>query len=82
MSALAMSPRPFTPADHQIADKMSTYWANFIATGDPNGKDAAAWAAAGEKPGLTMEVGDRYAGIPIAGSEAKRSVLEKFFAHQ
>jgi para-nitrobenzyl esterase len=82
MSALALSDRPFTPADHQIADKMSTYWANFIATGDPNGKGASAWPAINDNHDVTMEVGDRYAVIPVAGSDAKRELLEKFLAHQ
>ena len=82
MGALAMAERPFAPADHQIADMMTSYWANFIATGDPNGKGLPHWPAAGEKPDFTMEVGDRTAPIPIAGSEAKRQLLEKFFAKQ
>ncbi len=30
--------RPWTDADKQVADTMSSYWVNFAATGDPNGK--------------------------------------------
>ena len=30
--------RPWTDEDRRIADIMSSYWANFAATGDPNGK--------------------------------------------
>ena len=37
MNTLYMSDRPFTDADRKIADRMSSYWANFAATGDPNG---------------------------------------------
>jgi para-nitrobenzyl esterase len=29
--------------DHALADQMSTYWFNFAATGDPNGKGLPAW---------------------------------------
>jgi carboxylesterase type B len=29
--------------DHALSDQMSSYWANFIATGDPNGKGLPAW---------------------------------------
>jgi len=31
--------------DHKLADMMSSYWANFIATGDPNGKGLPVWNA-------------------------------------
>jgi len=33
----------WTELDHKLADTMSTYWVNFIATGDPNGKGLPAW---------------------------------------
>jgi para-nitrobenzyl esterase len=35
--------RPWHPVDYQIAKNLSTYWANFIATGDPNGKGLPHW---------------------------------------
>lgn len=35
--------RPFTAVDHQLAKKMSNYWANFIKTGNPNGSDLPVW---------------------------------------
>ena len=35
--------RPFTVVDHQLATRMSNYWANFIKTGNPNGKDLTKW---------------------------------------
>jgi para-nitrobenzyl esterase len=28
---------PWEPVDYQLAAVMSTYWANFVKTGDPNG---------------------------------------------
>jgi len=54
---------------------MSSYWANFAANGDPNGKDLPPWPAAGEKPDVTMNVGDTFAPIPLAGSAEKLSLL-------
>lgn len=35
--------RPWEPIDQSIATKMSSYWVNFIKSGDPNGKDLPRW---------------------------------------
>jgi len=76
LNTLGKSDRPFSEADHKIADMLSSYWANFATTGDPNGKGLPAWPAVGDKP-ETMEVGDVTAPIPLAGSAAKLQFLEK-----
>lgn len=80
MNTLYMSDRPFTAEDRKIADLVSSYWANFIATGNPNGKGLPHWPAVGEQPGMTMEIGDKNAPIPVAGSPAKLAFFEKYFA--
>ena len=33
----------YTAADHQLADQMSSYWANFVKSGDPNGEGLPRW---------------------------------------
>jgi len=80
MNALAMSDRPFTDADHRIAEAISSYWANFIGTGDPNGKGLAQWPATAEQPGATMEIGDKDGPIPVASSKDRLAFFEAFFA--
>jgi para-nitrobenzyl esterase len=34
---------PWTPADFKVSDLMTSYWANFIAKGDPNGAGLPKW---------------------------------------
>jgi para-nitrobenzyl esterase len=80
LGALAMSDRPFTADDRHIADMMTSYWSNFIAKGDPNGEGLASWAAISEKPGFTMELGDKTAAIPVAGNETKLKFWEKYYS--
>ncbi len=78
MNTLYMSDRPFTDTDRKIADTLSSYFANFIRTGDPNGKGLAHWPSTVEQPGKTMEVGDKYAVIPVAGSKEKMAFFEDY----
>lgn len=82
MDALAMSKRPFTDADHRIADRLSSYVANFIRSGDPNGPGLPAWPTVSKDAAMTMQVGDTFAPIPVASSAARQAFFEKHFARQ
>jgi carboxylesterase type B len=78
--SLAKSDRPLTETDRKIGDMMSTYWANFAATGDPNGKGLPHWSAVSEAPGMTMELGDTNKPISIAGNGAKEAFFTEFLS--
>jgi len=82
LNTLYMSDRPFTAEDRKIADAMSSYWANFIATGDPNGKGLPHWPAVGEHDAATMEVGDKPGPIPVASSPERLLFFQDFFARR
>jgi len=66
--------RPWTAQDRQIAEVMSSYWANIIATGNPNGRDASGhplplWPAYDPAQPRVMELGDHFGPIPVASPE-------------
>lgn len=63
--------RPWTAADHAIADTTSSYVANFAATGNPNGHGLPPWPAQRTSRPVSMELGDHFATLPAADSGAK-----------
>ena len=78
LNSLSRSDRPFTEADRKIAGEVSSYWVNFAATGDPNGKGLPHWPPVKEKPATTMNLGDRMEAIPVASSAARLRFFERF----
>jgi para-nitrobenzyl esterase len=56
LNILYRSNRSFTEADRRIADLMSSCWANFSTSGDPNGKGLPPWPIV---RGLRHDDGDR-----------------------
>jgi para-nitrobenzyl esterase len=77
---LKQSPRPWTAEDEKIAETLSSYWKNFIATGDPNGKGLIHWPTFRESQGMTMELGDIMGSRPIFSQE-KFEALKKLWSN-
>lgn len=71
--------RPFTDEDREIADKMASYWTNFIKTGDPNGADLPPWPAVDVASKQVMELGAAFAPQPVLDPE-KLALFEAFAA--
>jgi para-nitrobenzyl esterase len=78
-----MPPRDasWTDEDKKVAETMSSYWANYIATGNPNAPGLPTWPAFDPKSATVMEIGDHFAPIPIA-TPAHIAFWEKFFKTQ
>ena len=72
---------PWTDDDRRIAETMSSYWANIIKTGNPNGPGLPAWPVFDPKQPRVMEVGDHFGPIPVA-TPAHKSFWDRFFKTQ
>jgi para-nitrobenzyl esterase len=72
-------PRAWTDLDRQVSDMLSSYWVNFAANGDPNGKGLANWPAFDDKTrDRPMVLGDR-AEIGPAPDPARLAFFEQLY---
>jgi para-nitrobenzyl esterase len=70
--------RPWTDADRDVADRMSSYWVNFATNGDPNGKGLAKWPVYDEKTKTPMVFGNAPEGAQ-APTEAQLAFFRAYF---
>jgi para-nitrobenzyl esterase len=73
--------RPWTDEDGRIADTMSSYWANIVKTGNPNGSGLPHWPAYDARVSSVMRLGKGWEMTPIATPERVDFWL-RFFATQ
>jgi para-nitrobenzyl esterase len=71
----------WTDVDTKLADTMTSYWANFIATGDPNGKGLPVWSAYNAKSNdaKAMVLGDTVQFGPQIDAP-RLAFFDKFYA--
>ena len=71
----------WTEADQKLADVMSSYWVNFAATGDPNGKGLPTWSAYSAKANdsKAMVLGDTVQFGPQIDAP-RLAFFDKYFA--
>ncbi len=74
-------PRPWEETDRTLSDKMSSYWVNFAATGDPNGKGLTVWPAYSTKDDPSIIFGDKIE-IRREVNKAGLDFLDRFFGAQ
>lgn len=63
---------PWQAVDYALEKTMSSYWANFVSTGNPNGQDLAEWPAYNTKNNMTMILGEN----PVAKSLPDKKSLD------
>ncbi len=81
-NSLDANPLPWTEEDRRVADVMSSYWSNYIATGNPNGTGLPVWPAYDLAKQQVMEVGDGFAPVPVASSTERMDFWQRYFATQ
>ncbi len=62
--------RPWEPVDHELAKAISTYWANFIKTGNPNGSEQPTWPEYKLGDRQVMLLGEPVEARPMPGRAA------------
>ena len=69
---------PVTPEKQALADKVSTYWANFAKTGNPNGKGLPEWRPYNlqTRPTLMIPVDDKPRMVDDPMGRTRRAVAE------
>lgn len=63
--------------DTLIADKISSYWVNFVKTGNPNGPGLVDWAPYSSEKHEVMKIGENFGMIPIAANKQRFEFLKK-----
>jgi para-nitrobenzyl esterase len=75
---LAKLDRPWTEVDRRLSGTVMSYWANFAATGDPNGPGLPRWPAFDARSRLTMELGERVGARPVVADAARFGFFEAY----
>ncbi|RAO69142.1 uncharacterized protein BHQ10_005154 [Talaromyces amestolkiae] len=71
---------PYGEADYAVAEKMSTYWANFIKTANPNDDGLDEFVTT--TPERIMGLGDKCGSLALAANERRVRFWKKFLAAQ
>ncbi|MDO1445456.1 carboxylesterase family protein [Rhodocytophaga aerolata] len=74
--------RPWQPVDRELANSMSSYWVNFIKSGNPNGKGLPQWPAYTTKDKQIMILGDKPGATTLPDEAALDFISEKMNRQQ
>jgi carboxylesterase type B len=71
------STRPWEDSDYSLAEVMSSYWANFVKNGDPNGEGLANWPAYDTRTDMQMELGTNI-GAKTIGDKDRIALITRY----
>jgi len=74
---LKMLDRPWTAVDTLVADRISSYWVNFVNKGDPNGEGLPLWRPFNSNDKTVMKLGEETGMIPVAATEERYEFLKR-----
>ena len=69
--------RPWEAVDQELANIMSSYWVNFIKTGDPNGKGLPEWLPYNTNTNIVMMLGEKPGTKKLPSKEALDFLYKK-----
>jgi para-nitrobenzyl esterase len=81
-NSLAVTDSPWNDEDRKIGETVSSYWANFALTGNPNGPGLPEWPAVDAKSPTVMELGDHFRPIAVASTPERLDFWKRFFQTQ
>lgn len=73
--------RPWQAVDQQLANTMSSYWVNFVKTGNPNGNDLPQWPAYTVNKNEVMILGEKPVAKPLPDKAALDFMVKKMNSH-
>jgi len=68
---------PWSEEDRRVADQVSSYWVNFVKTGNPNGSNLPEWKAFDPHEPSTMYLGKNSGFRPIAKTKEAWNLLHQ-----
>lgn len=72
--------RPFTAADRALSQRISTYWLNFVRSGNPNGAGLPRWPEFDARSPEIQSIGDRIESRPLL--PADKMAAMRAFIHE
>lgn len=72
---------PWEPGDYSLEKTMSSFWANFIKTGDPNGKGLPKWPSYNPQSKMIMMLNLKSGAMPLPDEKSLEFLVNNISSH-